>query len=392
MKKFFALLFLISLLSFADAKDVIPPVPNPPRLVNDYAGAFTKGQQDELEERLVAFNDSTSNVVCIVVVTDLGDYTATEFAFEIGNRWGVQNKKDKNGIVLLIKVRNETAGDVFIATGYAFEGILPDAYVKEIISNEMVPLLKEEKYYEATVAAIDKMLPILAGEISAPRDDAQESDTPVLIFTLTIVILAIILLIISTISLSRKIRREALITQAVKNHRCQGEDKEQLFLQVNKLGLNRTQFEAKLKDEILKQLIAPALEDRIVTNEERRYIFQQAVAMGYSHTSVEKKLKQMIDEEAKKIIDEELAQHNGHIDEQALLKQLLILGISALAFNTLLKQRKSVYFAQHASGGNFSGRSFGGGFGSGSRGSFGGGFGGFGSSGGFGGGGAGSRF
>ena len=143
MKKFLAFLFIASLLSFANAKDAIPSVPNPPRLVNDFAGVFTHGQKAELEERLVAFNDSTSNVVCVVVVSDLGDYSAADFAFEIGNRWGIQNKKDQNGLVVLIKVRNETAGDVFIATGYAFEGVLPDAYVKEIITEEMVPGIGE---------------------------------------------------------------------------------------------------------------------------------------------------------------------------------------------------------------------------------------------------------
>ena len=392
MKKFLAFLFIASLLSFANAKDAIPSVPNPPRLVNDYAGVFTHGQKAELEERLVAFNDSTSNVVCVVVVSDLGDYSAADFAFEIGNRWGIQNKKDQNGLVVLIKVRNETAGDVFIATGYAFEGVLPDAYVKEIITEEMVPLLKEEKYYEATVAAINKILPILSGEISVPRDQYQTSDAPEIAFVLTIIFVTTILLIIATVALNRKNRREALITQAVKNQRYQGEDKEQLFLQVKKLGLNRDRFEEKLKDEILKQLIAPALEDKIVTREERRYIFQQAVAMGYSHTSIEKKLQQMIDEEAQKMIDEELELHNGHIDEQQMLQKLILLGISALVFNNLLKQRKTLYRTRHSSSQHFGGSSFGGGFGGGSHGSFGGGFGGFGSGGGFGGGGAGSRF
>ena len=392
MKKLFVFLLFASVFFAAFAADVIPPAPNPPRLVNDYAGVFSAEQKKSMEKRLVDFNNSTSNVVCVVVVNDLGDYSAAEFAFEIGNRWGVQDKKHNNGIVILIKVRNETAGDVFIATGYAFEGVLPDAKVKRITSQIMVPYLKEGKYYEACSAALDEMLPLLSGEISKSRESGDGGDSGDDTFALIVFGLLFVLVIVGSIIYKRSKRCNELIVKAVKEHRYEGEEKELLFLQVKKLGMNRTKFELKLKDEILKQLIEPALADKIVTSEERRYIFQQAVAMGYSNTSVEKKLQQMINEEAQTIIDEELEQHNGHIDEKQLMQKLLLLGITTLAFSALLKQRRSVYRSRHGAGSGFGGV-MGGGFGGGSHGGFsGGGFGGFGSTGGFGGGGAGSKF
>ncbi|MBO4232280.1 MAG: TPM domain-containing protein [Bacteroidales bacterium] len=392
MKRFFAFLLFISAFFVVLAEDAVPPAPNPPRLVNDYAGVFSAEQKKSMEKRLVDFNNSTSNVVCVVVVNDLGDYSAAEFAFEIGNRWGVQDKKHNNGIVILIKVRNETAGDVFIATGYAFEGVLPDAKVKKITSQTMVPYLKEGKYYEACSAALDEMLPLLSGEISTPRESGGGDDSSDATFALIVFVLFLIFGILGYRAHKRSKKRNELIVQAVRAHCYEGEDKELLFLQVKKLGMNRTQFEIKLKDEILKQLIEPALADKIVTSEERRYIFQQAVAMGYSNTSVEKKLQQMINAEAQTIIDEELEQHNGCIDEKQLMQKLLLLGITSLAFSALLKQRRSVYRSRHGSGSGFGGV-MGGGFGGGSHGGFsGGGFGGFGSAGGFGGGGAGSKF
>lgn len=390
MKRLITFLFFASVVIGSLAQDAIPPAPNPPRLVNDYAGVFSLGQKNSMEKRLVDFNDSTSNVVCVVVVDDLGEYSASEFAFEIGNRWGIQNKKDNNGIVILIKVRNETSGDVFIATGYALEGVLPDAYVKQITSDVMVPYLKEGKYYEAVSAALDKMLPVISGEISAPRDvagDEESGDGSAMTFFILVFVAVVVWV---SISYSREKRRNALITKAVAEHRYNGDDKEKLFQQVKKLGMSRTQFETKLKDEILVQLIAPALDDKVVTSEERRYIFQQAVAMGYSHTSVEKKLQQMINEEAVHIIDEELEKNNGMVNEQKIMQQLLLLGIGALAVRTLLKQRRSAYRDRYTSG-SVMGGGIGGGFSRGGS-SRGGGFGGFGSTGGFGGGGAGSKF
>ena len=199
MKKLFVFLLFASAFFTVFAADVIPPAPNPPRLVNDYAGVFSAEQKKSMEKRLVDFNNSTSNVVCVVVVNDLGDYSAAEFAFEIGNRWGVQDKKHNNGIVILIKVRNETAGDVFIATGYAFEGVLPDAKVKRITSQIMVPYLKEGKYYEACSAALDEMLPLLSGEISKSRESGDGGDSGDDTFALIVFGLLLVLVIVGSI-------------------------------------------------------------------------------------------------------------------------------------------------------------------------------------------------
>ena len=118
MKRLIIILFVIAIAWSGKAleTDVIPPKPDPPRLVNDFAGILTPEQIQEKEDMLVAFNDSTSNVICVVTVTDLGDYTAADFAYEIGERWGVRSTDDKrNGVVLLLKQRNETAGAVYIA-------------------------------------------------------------------------------------------------------------------------------------------------------------------------------------------------------------------------------------------------------------------------------------
>ena len=71
----------------------VPPRPQPQRLVNDLAGMFSPAQVEELEHRLVAFDDTTSNQITVVTVSDLEGYEPAEYAVKIGTSWGVGSKE-----------------------------------------------------------------------------------------------------------------------------------------------------------------------------------------------------------------------------------------------------------------------------------------------------------
>lgn len=161
--------------TYSLARDPVPPAPVPPRLVNDYAGIL---QQEAfgLERVLRAFNDSTSNQITIVTLNDLGGYPASQMAYEIGERWGVGNAQYNNGVVILIKPRNDYgAGEVFIAPGYGLEAALPDAVCKRIVDDEMIPYFRQGEYAEGVLAGLQVIMPLAAGEISVkeymPQDD-----------------------------------------------------------------------------------------------------------------------------------------------------------------------------------------------------------------------------
>ena len=198
----FALLFVVSLMSAQ-----IPPAPDPPRLVNDFVRVLKPRQLAELENRLVAFNDTTSNMICVVIVDDMGSYSEQDFAYEIGEKWGVRSRKagKRNGVVMLVKVkRNERDfGAAYIATGYDLEAVLPDAFCKNVADNKMIPRFKEGDYYQGIVDALDIILPIVAGEISVKEyehDQAVERLVGLGFFLSLFVVMPFILLII----LSRK--------------------------------------------------------------------------------------------------------------------------------------------------------------------------------------------
>ena len=168
LKYFLTPLLLILALSVIRAQD-IPPRPQPPRLVNDFADILSPQQEQALENKLVRFNDTTSNQITIVTVNSLGDYDPAMFAYEIGDKWKVGQKKFDNGVVVLVKPKhgNSDRGKAYIAVGYGLEPAIPDAIAKRIVENEMIPEFREGNYYEGLNKATNVLMQLASGEISA---------------------------------------------------------------------------------------------------------------------------------------------------------------------------------------------------------------------------------
>jgi len=148
----------------------IPPKPVPPRLVNDFAGILSADEIRSLENKLVAFSDSTSTQITVVIVKSLNGYDKNEFARLIGEGWGVGQKGKNNGAVVLVKPKYPgEKGDACIQTGYGLEGVIPDALAKRIVDNEMIPEFRNGNYYAGIDAATTAMISLAKGEYTADQ-------------------------------------------------------------------------------------------------------------------------------------------------------------------------------------------------------------------------------
>ena len=153
---------LLGLSIFAQAQ--IPSAPVTADAVHDFAGLFTPSQRNELNDRLIAFSDTTSNRIVVVTVLDLGGMDASEFSFALGEKWGIGDSKFNNGVVILVKPKTEDSyGEVFIAVGYGLEGVIPDAVASQIVNREMIPNFQQGDVYAGVKAAVDVILPLVAG-------------------------------------------------------------------------------------------------------------------------------------------------------------------------------------------------------------------------------------
>ena len=168
------LLFFFSLLVATTlCRAQIPEFSN--RLVNDYAKVLSADEVRSMETRLRSYYDTTSNCVIVVIINDLAGYEAADYAQRLGEKWGVGTGKYSNGLVILLSPEEH---EVFIATGYGLEGVLPDVTCHRIAEKYMKPHFKEEEYYEGLEAGLDIILPVAAKEYSfeeyQKEQDAEE--------------------------------------------------------------------------------------------------------------------------------------------------------------------------------------------------------------------------
>lgn len=164
-----------------------PPAPNPPQLVNDYTGTLSHQERQSLELKLTAFNDSTSTQIAIVILPTTGDYPISQYAFQLGEKWGIGQKGKNNGALILVAKDDR---EVFIATGYGLEGAIPDALAKRIVERQIVPAFKQGQFYLGLDEATDTMIKLAAGEYTA--EDLQ----PRFPYGLLIIILIFIIIML----------------------------------------------------------------------------------------------------------------------------------------------------------------------------------------------------
>ncbi len=177
----------------------VPARPDPPRLVNDLAGILTPEQVAVLEDSLVNFNNETSNQIAVVTVTTLGGYDPAEFAFRIGDSWGVGQKEKNNGIVVLVKPKTpDEKGQVYISVGYGLEGVIPDALANgRIIDREMIPRFMENDYFGGIMQGTRVIMELSRGEYTAEAYSGEENPGMALATLVFLVILIVLIVLIA---------------------------------------------------------------------------------------------------------------------------------------------------------------------------------------------------
>lgn len=189
-KATFWLVFFLFTGALVRAKE-IPAKPNPPRLVNDFAGVLNTQEVSGLEKELVAYADSTSNQIAIVIENTLDGEDAFEYSRRLADAWGIGTAENRNGVLLYLAMDDRK---VRIQVGYGLEGAIPDAIAKRIIETRIIPAFKQQAYFEGVHNAVTDLMKAAAGEYKAPKKKKGRADPPIGIILIIIVIIILIII------------------------------------------------------------------------------------------------------------------------------------------------------------------------------------------------------
>ncbi|NOY78055.1 MAG: TPM domain-containing protein [Calditrichaeota bacterium] len=134
--------------------------PKPVGYVNDFANVIPPDYRAKITRICLEVKEKTGAEIAVVTVDSVGpDYTPTEYANLLFEKWGIGQKGKDNGVLLLDAIKERY---VWIEVGYGLEGILPDGLVGEIRDRYIVPYLKQGRRGEAYLNGVRAIAGVIA--------------------------------------------------------------------------------------------------------------------------------------------------------------------------------------------------------------------------------------
>lgn len=142
------------------------------KVLRDYAtdetGTLSSEELSMLNQKLRAFEDSTSNQLVFLMVQSLNGEEIDNLSYEIARGNKIGSKENKNGILFLVSKNDRR---MRIEVGYGLEGALTDALSSYIIRNEVAPRFRQGAYYAGVNAGLDAVIKATKGEYKMKKKD-----------------------------------------------------------------------------------------------------------------------------------------------------------------------------------------------------------------------------
>jgi uncharacterized protein len=169
-------------------KNCMPAKPD--RLVNDYTNTLNASEVEALEQKLRAYNDTTSTQIAIAILPSICGDDIAFFGTNLAQKWGIGQSKEDNGCLILLSME-EGNREMSIELGYGLESIITDGMTKRIIEQIILPEFKQDQYYRGLDQGTDALFQALAGQFEgSPNEPAQRFPW------FPLIILAIILFVV----------------------------------------------------------------------------------------------------------------------------------------------------------------------------------------------------
>lgn len=191
LKSYFILgvLLLCSVSAFSQQSKSIPAITPSQGLVLDLAAVLNSSEEQALERKLRAFNDSTSTQIAILIDSSLQGEDIFDYSLKVAREWGIGQEGKNNGILIYVAIQDR---QIFIQTGYGAEGFLPDILANRIIQQIIKPEFRQGKYFRGLDRATSYIIKSAQGEYTNDELSGEELPFPPELIMLLIIIIIII--------------------------------------------------------------------------------------------------------------------------------------------------------------------------------------------------------
>ena len=187
-KHFFVFLFLgLSVLAFAQLFPEKPKIIYP---VTDNVGLLTATEKENLNQKLIKYNDSTSTEIAVIIVPTTSGEDINYLATMYGEKWGIGEKEQDNGIVFLMATEDRKFA---IQQGRGVERYLTASVAGQILDYIVTPNFKKGLWYQGIDGGTTALMEAVQGKFKPiVKDSAEEGLSP---FQLLIVAFFIFIII-----------------------------------------------------------------------------------------------------------------------------------------------------------------------------------------------------
>ena len=141
--------------------------------VNDFADMLARSEQQQLEQKLRNYRDTTTTVIAIATIESLQGRAVQEVGTSLFNKWNLWEEDKNNGVLILVAKQERK---IRIEVGYGLEGAIPDVMAGRIIREILNPAFKRGNFYDGFDRATSAIIDLASGEFTGQFTQKESSD------------------------------------------------------------------------------------------------------------------------------------------------------------------------------------------------------------------------
>lgn len=192
--KFYFLIFFTTLALKAFGQYQIPQKPQKLYPIYDEVGLLTSFEKEKLNQKLIAFSDSTSTEISVIIIPTTQGEDINFVATLFGERWGIGQKGIDNGVVFLIATKDRAMS---IQQGRAIEQYLTASTSGQILDYLVSPRFKQGLWYQGIDAGTTAIMEAVEGKFKPLKKPHTEQPISISEYIIIFCIIVIIFLAIS---------------------------------------------------------------------------------------------------------------------------------------------------------------------------------------------------